>query len=385
MKLKSIYKVKKYIPTSFAGRISILILSLWVFTAIFSPFIANNKPILAKSESGWEMPVLAGNEIKKTQIYNFELNPIISYSYKDLDLQNSFKPPLTKGINGVHLLGTDRLGRDTAAGMINGARIAFVIATTAVLLSFVIGVLIGLMIGFYGDHGIRRNLLQQITIIICSIFIVYYLVHLIQGGFSFYTISPIVLITFFGYTMSYFFSKIPIKKYGFPIDMMVQRLFEIKESVPGLFVILAFIAIIVNTTLFTIPLILAFIFWLSFARYARAEALQIREEEYIQSARASGMSDFRLIVKHILPNALPPLLVVVAFSFSGVILLESTLSFLGIGLPLEEVSWGKILSEAKKSPKSWWLAVFPGIAIFLVLYSFNTLGDILSNHQRNQQ
>jgi len=227
--------------------------------------------------------------------------------------------------------------------------------------------------------------LQQVLIVVLSIFFIYYVSHLIRDGISFHTILPVVILGLIGYFFNMYLGKIPLKKYGVPIDIFVQRLFEINESLPGLFIILAFIAIVTKTSLMAISMILAFLLWMTFARHARAEAIQIREEEYIKAAKASGVGDLRLLVRHILPNALPSLLVVAAFSFSSVILLESTLSFLGIGLPLEEMSWGKILAEARKSPKSWWLAVFPGLAIFLVLFSFNTLGDTLATYQRKQK
>ncbi len=381
----AITKYKKYIPTSRPGKISVFILILWIFTSVFSPFIANNKPIIAKSSQGWSLPILSKSNIKENVEYKFKINPIIPYRFDDLDLENSFKVPLSKGKKGIHLLGTDMLGRDIAAGMINGARVAFIIATSAILLSSVFGIFIGLLIGFYGDMGIKRNLLQQILIVFLSIYFIYYIAHIFKDGISFYTSVPIIVLCLLGYFVNLLLDKIPIKKHGVPIDIIVQRLFEIKESLPGLFIILAFIAIVTKSTLLTISMILAFLMWMTFARHARSEAIQIREEEYIQSAKASGLGDFRLLVRHILPNALPSLMVVAAFAFSGVILTESTLSFLGIGLPLEEVSWGKILAEARRSPKAWWLAVFPGLAIFLVLYSFNTLGDILANYQRNQK
>jgi len=379
-----IKKYKRLIPQSVMGKMAILIIILWIFTALFSPFLANNKPIIANGPEGWTMPIFAKSDINDFDKYSFTINPLIPYRFDDLDLEHSFLPPFSKGKNGIHLLGTDQLGRDITAGMINGARVAFVVATSAILLSFVFGIFIGLVIGFYGDKGIRRNLLQQIFIVFAAIYFVYYFIHLVQDGITFYSVFPLLLIGFLGYVINSILGKLPIKKYGLPIDIFVQRLFEINESVPGLFIILAFVAIVVKATLITISLILAFLVWMTFARHARAEALVIKEEEYIQSARSSGLGDYRILIRHILPNALPTLLVVVAFSFSGVILIESTLSFLGIGLPLEEISWGKILTEARKTPKAWWLAVFPGLAIFLVLYSFNTLGDYMANYQRNQ-
>ena len=163
--------ISKFFPDSFTGRLSIVIIILWVFMAIFSPFIANNKPILAKSINGWSMPILSAGDVKENFEYSFKINPIIPYKYDDLDLKNSFKPPLTSGQNGIHLLGTDLVGRDIAAGMVNGARVAFIIASIAIILSFVFGIFIGLTIGFYGDNGIKRNLLQQISIVLIKYFL----------------------------------------------------------------------------------------------------------------------------------------------------------------------------------------------------------------------
>lgn len=382
---KRILKYKKYIPSTFVGKMSIVILILWVLTAIFSPFLANNKPILAKNSSGWSMPIFSQSSFDKDTEYSFKIDPLLPYRFDDLDLENLFKPPLSQGNKGIHILGTDKLGRDIAAGMINGARVAFIVATSVILLSSIFGIFVGLIIGFYGDNGIKRNLIQQLFLGILFIYFIYYISHLLNDGISLYALIPLLVLSTCGFLVNLMLGKIPIKKYGLPIDIIVQRLFEINESIPGLFIILAFVAILTQTTLITISLIMAFLMWMTFARHARAETIQIKEEEYIQSAKASGMSDLRLLVKHILPNALPTIMVVVAFAFSGVILLESSLSFLGIGLPLEEVSWGKILAEARRTPKAWWLAVFPGLAIFLVLFSFNTLGDNLANYQRNQK
>jgi len=373
---------RKYIPNSLTGRVALGVLIFWVSVAILSPFLANNVPIIAKNSDGWQMPIFANDNAKRNSEYSFKIDPLISYKFNDLELSNSFRPPLSKGERGIHFLGTDQLGRDILAGMINGARVAFIVASLAIILSAIFGVFVGLIIGYYGDSGIKRNLLQQVLIVSIFILIMYYVIHFLKDGFTFYTLIPIFILSSIGYFVNILLGKIPIKKYGFPIDMIVQRLFEINEGVPGLFIILAFLAILSKSTLISVSMILAFLIWMTFARYARAEAMQIREEEYIQSAKASGLRDGRLLIRHVLPNALPSLLVVIAFTFSGVILMEATLSFLGLGLPLEEVSWGKILAEARMYPKAWWLAIFPGLAIFLVLYSFNILGDLLANYQR---
>ncbi len=287
---------------------------------------------------------------------------------------------MSQGEDGIHLLGTDNLGRDVAAGIVHGARIAFIISFTTIFLALFLGLLIGLITGYYGNNGIRKNVFQIILWIIMISFIGYYSLSLLMGGMDIYSTIPLILSFGLGYGIDKVLGKIPIKKIGIPLDLMIQRLFELRESIPGIFILLAMTSIITSPSVWTIAMLLTILFWMTFARHMRAETQAIKEEDYIQASRASGISEWRIMTRHILPNALPSIAVIIAFAFSSVILLESTLSFLGIGVPIEEVSWGKLLAEAKKTPKAWWLAVFPGIAIFSILLAFNTLGDAYSEH-----
>jgi peptide/nickel transport system permease protein len=154
-----------------------------------------------------------------------------------------------------------------------------------------------------------------------------------------------------------------------------MRFIEVFKTIPALILLLALIAIISKPSILTLILTLAFLLWPTVARFSRAEMLRIREEDYINSAKILGLSDIKIILTHALPNALGPIMVVIAFGISGAILLEATLSFLGLGLALDDVSWGSMLSEARQNFKAWWLALFPGIAIFFTVASFNIIGD----------
>ena len=155
-------KISNLFPSSFAGKFAVGVLLIWIFVALFSPFIANHAPIIAKSDSGWSMPIFSKKVSSKTKIYTFAINPLIKYRYDDLNLESTLKPPLYRGQKGIHLMGTDNLGRDVAAGIVHGARVSLVIASTAILLSLLFGIFIGLVIGYYGDHGIKRNLVHAI-------------------------------------------------------------------------------------------------------------------------------------------------------------------------------------------------------------------------------
>jgi peptide/nickel transport system permease protein len=131
-------------------------------------------------------------------------------------------------------------------------------------------------------------------------------------------------------------------------------------------------------SLWTILIALALTSWTTEARFVRAEFLRIREMEYAQAARASGAGDPRIIFRHLLPNALGPVLVSASFGVATAILTESALSFLGFGVALPTSSWGSILAVAQEYIEfAWWLALFPGLAIFATVAAFNLIGDRL--------
>ena len=120
---------------------------------------------------------------------------------------------------------------------------------------------------------------------------------------------------------------------------------------------------------------MGFSLWTEIARFTRAQCMQIKAMEFITAARTLGFSDRRILFKHILLNGLGPILVVICFAFSNVILTESGLSFLGIGLPGKTVSWGSIMSSARGNYESWWLVAFPGICILVTVLTLNSLAD----------
>lgn len=212
-----------------------------------------------------------------------------------------------------HLLGTDDLGRDVLARMIHGSRVSLLVGYSATVLSLIIGALLGGLAGYYGGVA----------------------------------------------------------------DWIVSRLIEVVLCFPFLFLVLGIIALF-KPSLYTILIALALTSWTTEARFVRAEFLRIRELDYTQAARASGARDPRIIFRHLLPNALAPVIVSASFGVASAILAESALSFLGFGVALPTPSWGSILAVAREYVGfAWWLIVFPGVAIFLTVASFNLIGDRL--------
>lgn len=163
--------------------------------------------------------------------------------------------------------------------------------------------------------------------------------------------------------------------YGGAADWIVSRVIEIVLCFPFLFLVLGIVALF-RPSIWTIMIALGLTSWTNEARYVRGELLRIREVEYAQAARASGARDARIIFRHLLPNALAPVLVSSSFGVAVAILTESALSFLGLGVPLPTASWGSMLSKAYEHIEyAWWLVLFPGLAIFSTVAAFNIVGE----------
>ncbi len=162
--------------------------------------------------------------------------------------------------------------------------------------------------------------------------------------------------------------------YGGWVDLVISRFLEMMLGIPTFFLLIT-VAAIFPPSIYLIMMILGLTGWMGIARYIRSEFLRVREQEYVEAAKSLGASDRRVMLRHILPNALAPVLVAAAFGVATAVLAESSLSFLGIGVPAHLVTWGSILSESRANTFAWWLAVFPGAAIFVTVTSYNLLGD----------
>ena len=163
--------------------------------------------------------------------------------------------------------------------------------------------------------------------------------------------------------------------YGGWVDLVLMRIVDILLAFPGLLLAIALVAVL-GPDITNVIIALSVLGWVSFARLVRGQTLSVKEREYVLAARISGQTGPRIMFRHILPNIMSPIIVQATFSVAGVIISESSLSFLGLGVPPGTPSWGAMLSEGKQvlidAPH---VSVFPGLAIMLVVLAFNFLGD----------
>lgn len=226
-----------------------------------------------------------------------------------------------KGPSSEHLLGTDDLGRDLLARLMFGGRISIAVGIVSVLLAITLGTTIGAMAGFFGRLD---NPLMRLTDLFLSL-----------------PVLPLLLV------IIYLFRDSLRATFGAEL---------------GIFLMIVGVIGVLN--------------WMPVARLVRAQFLSLKQKEFVEAARSVGAKNGRIIVRHILPNALSPILVAATIGVGGAILTESTLSFLGLGFPSDVPTWGRILYDARNYldiAPHW--AIFPGSLIFLTVLSINFIGD----------
>ncbi len=369
------------------------IIGIFLVTGLCSHFIANDMPLLAKYEGSVSSPAtvefLSDIGIVDSRIYDetkfkWKIMPPIPYSSDQLNSRvNVSVGPLdnqeVSSLRYRHWLGTDQLGRDVLAGLIHGTNIAVKVGLLSVFFSLLLGLYLGLLSGYFGDNGWKINIFALLIGTLIKALGLYYILYpIIVNPGLFYYLNLTFIVTILQLALYKFIPGSTKPSISLPIDLITTKIIEVLNSIPTLFIILAFLAIFTKPSIWNVIIIISIIGWPKFARLVRAEILQIKNLEYIESAKSIGLSDFQIIFKHALPNAITSVISITAFAISGAILLESTLSFLGLGIPLDQVSWGSMLADARVNFSSWWLALFPGLAIFFVLVSFYIIGNQLN-------
>ena len=222
-------------------------------------------------------------------------------------------PAFMEGGKSEYLLGTDRLGRDVLSRVIHGARISLSISMLVILITAFIGTVMGIISGYLGGR----------------------------------------------------------------IDGFIMRATDMALSFPGILLALL-LAVSLGPSYWTVVLALSILGWAPYARMVRGEALKLREVDFVAQARIIGTPPMRIMLKHIFPNITNSLVIMMTLSVGIIILMESTLSYLGVGVTAPTASWGNMVADGRSYlDTAWWISLFPGIAIALVVLSGNFLGDWL--------
>ncbi len=308
-------------------------------TAIFSPMIAGTKPVICKYQghiyfpclgyfnARWENAVFFRDDIvrayprrlKEADPQSWAVFPLV-YNDTLYRVREGDKPGRSENPFGTHgkpssqnLCGTNVYGYDVFTMLVHGTRTALLVGFVSTGLAALIGITLGSLAGFFG-----------------------------------------------GWT-----------------DILISRFIEVVLCVPTLVLILAAVAVIEKPNIWYIMAIIGITSWPGIARLTRGEFIKLKQSEYVAAARSLGASQFRIIFRQILPNALAPVLVPITFSIAAAILLESSLSFLGISTSSTSISWGSILNDGHRNLSMWWLTFFPGLLIFLTVLAYNLIGEAL--------
>jgi peptide/nickel transport system permease protein len=369
-------------------------LTTLVIVSCLVPLLTNSKPLACKQDGKWYFPAwydyvgayqlyhpdyplrqIALQNTWKTHQFEAKIGALISHDPAARDTDHRKAPPGTPG----HWLGTDTEGRDVVAGLISGARVALTIGLLALLAASFLGVTIGAVAGYFGDSGwqlSRWHLLVTFPLLCIFTVICYTVWHYV---FEYQPLSWWLRL-FGGWSLVLFLcafgkSRLPLRHWlyntvAIPIDLITQRIAEVLNSLPKLIILTIIIAMQrTMPSLAVIALIAGAFAWPGIAAFVRAEMLRVRSLDYIAAARLSGLPQWKVVLRHALPNALPPAYVAMALFAANAILLETSLSFLGIRKDPDVVSWGSLMLGGGASSSTWWLAIFPGLCITLTIYS----------------
>jgi peptide/nickel transport system permease protein len=388
-----------------------------VIGAFLAPIIANDRPLVIWNDAKVDFPAIFPKGSHSVHSNGIELKIVYShYNWKtDTLFRKCFAPipwsPVKsdalnanyKGPSSIqigidtsgerfelkgsekHLLGTSRRGEDVLAALIHGSRISLLVGFLSMVITGFIGISLGACAGYFGDKGVS---VKRSGILISFILFIPYVFYAYQPWSVDFSIMIFIFITMLYVAMIWTVNMINGKLFKtrtsvhLPVDSLISRVIEVLVSVPRLIIIIM-LAAIFTPSITSLIIIIGLTSWTEVARLTRAEMLKARELEYMQAARVSGTGTWRQIYRHGLPNVISPALVMLTFGVSSAILTEAGLSFLGIGVPHDTATWGALLAAGKDNINAWWLVVFPGTALFLTVYLFNIVGEILKRRLRN--
>lgn len=399
-------------------------LGLLAFLSVFANILANKAPLTCSYQGERLYPFLSPSS--RGEFYDAEVGRMRQMFFREVDwqvqeLEDVMWAPVPYGANTIlgaealppgarrsyqdrggnqvevdtrfrHILGTSAYGVDLLAGLIYGTRISLLVGLLAAGLAGLIGVLIGAAAAYWGNERLRFKRGTFIFGMIGLFFGWFYGFHLRRfiladaAGVSWWNFLVPLLLSCLIYILIvgvFMMLGKRISRRGWlagqialPVDTIISRGIEWIQSVPVLLLVVAIAAIFKDRSIWLVMTIIGLTAWPGIAVLVRGQMLSILPRNYIEAARALGLSDVQILFRHALPNALPSIFVIFSSVVGSAILAESSLSFLR--LVEQAPSWGGLISDAHKLEhlSHWWIAVFPGLLIFLTVLSFNMLAEL---------
>ncbi len=305
------------------GRLGLAALGALALLALLADLIASDLPVALRLDGElYLLPAAtrpAALQAQDNQRLRRELQPgrgdwaVFPLCEYGPEQQPAILAPPPAPPDGVHWLGTDDRGRDVFARLVHGSRVSLLVGFASVALHLLLGVSLGLVAGYMGGR----------------------------------------------------------------VDFAISRLIELGLTFPAFFLILVIMALLERGSIWTVVLVLGLTRWTDVARLVRAEAMRLRTLDFVTAARVCGAGPGRIMLRHVLPNAMGPVWVNAAFGVAGAVVAEAALSFLGFGVPPPTASWGELLSQGYDFPHAWWLVLCPGAMLFVTVTAMNLLGDAL--------
>lgn len=391
-------------------------LSVLAVTSLLAPVLSTDKPWVVKKEGRWLFPAFNTHHAQKIlpqgsmssewKLQKFEKAfwPPCTYQPGNTDWYNISVSPLDKQqfvtqeseivsmpAKFRHWLGTNHKGEDVMAAVIYGCRHSLAVGLFSMLLAGLIGIVLGLVAGYYQNYRLQVSWGATIGFFIGLIPALFYgVVRPSQVmhddsttgmdtwiiSVSFNVLIFISLLAGCILTGHWVSKKIPwfSRRVSIPADSIITRITEWMNSVPTLLLILI-LAGLFNKSSTGLIVILGLLQWTGIARIVRSETLSLRQTGWIESAISLGIPEFRLFSQHLFPHILPSFLVVFILGITGSIMAESSLSFLGAGIPDNWISWGTLSGDGKRHLDNWWLLAIPGMLIFLTLLCLSALAE----------
>ncbi len=398
-----------------SARWALYVLAVFGTIALFADFIANDKPLYCRLDGKHYFPVFRQYAVDlgwkyweprflqvdwRDHPYELVVFAPIPYAAKTIDPAakgnlGPFHAQATDKWHRRHWLGTDPLGHDVAAGMVAGTRVALAVGIIAMAVATAIGLSLGAVAGYFSGSTLpvgSVRLMLNLVAAACAWFYGWEIekynwetaARQGEGSFVLLTMLARIAACFLAANLlASLLQRVPLpwfrRSVRFPPDPWILRAIEIFDAIPGLLLLLALLAVVPASSVWYVMAVIGLLRWTDIARFMRAAMLEVRPLPFIDAARVMGFSHRRVLLRHALPNALSPVLITISFGIASAILLEAALSFLGLGIAAEQVTWGQMLAQARQYPQAWWLAVLPGFAIFLTVSAFNLLGEALSD------